>query len=430
MIYEYKALGGKVAMDYLSELMSKGKSAKQAGRKLATLSTTIKNQALVSMADALEQEYVSILAANAIDVENGKVKGLSESLLDRLALTESRIKSMAEGLRQIAELPDPIGEVLSINQRPNGLRISKVRVPLGVIGIIYESRPNVTVDATGLCLKAGNAVLLRGGSEAIHSNIAIMKVIAEAAYKAGIPVGALELIETTDRQAVNAMLKLNRYLDVIIPRGGAGLIKTVVENSTVPVIETGTGICHTFIDESADLVMAQSIAFNAKVSRPGTCNSMETLLVHQGIAEAFLPALLSKYSQAGVELRGCPLTMKCHQEVKSAKDEDWATEYLDCILSIKVVANLDEALEHIHQYSTLHSEAIVTKNDEAAARFQQEVDAAAVYVNASTRFTDGFEFGFGAEIGISTQKIHARGPMGLTELTSIKYLIAGNGQIR
>ena len=430
MIYEYKALGGKVAMDYLSELMSKGKSAKQAGRKLATLSTTIKNQALVSMADALEQEYVSILAANAIDVENGKVKGLSESLLDRLALTESRIKSMAEGLRQIAELPDPIGEVLSINQRPNGLRISKVRVPLGVIGIIYESRPNVTVDATGLCLKAGNAVLLRGGSEAIHSNIAIMKVIAEAAYKAGIPVGALELIETTDRQAVNAMLKLNRYLDVIIPRGGAGLIKTVVENSTVPVIETGTGICHTFIDESADLVMAQSIAFNAKVSRPGTCNSMETLLVHQGIAEAFLPALLSKYSQAGVELRGCPLTMKCHQEVKSAKDEDWSTEYLDCILSIKVVANLDEALEHIHQYSTLHSEAIVTKNDEAAARFQQEVDAAAVYVNASTRFTDGFEFGFGAEIGISTQKIHARGPMGLTELTSIKYLIAGNGQIR
>ena len=430
MIYEYKALGGKVAMDYLSELMSKGKSAKQAGRKLATLSTTIKNQALVSMADALEEEYVSILAANAIDVENGKVKGLSESLLDRLALTESRIKSMAEGLRQIAELPDPIGEVLSINQRPNGLRISKVRVPLGVIGIIYESRPNVTVDATGLCLKAGNAVLLRGGSEAIHSNIAIMKVIAEAAYKAGIPVGALELIETTDRQAVNAMLKLNRYLDVIIPRGGAGLIKTVVENSTVPVIETGTGICHTFIDESADLVMAQSIAFNAKVSRPGTCNSMETLLVHQGIAEAFLPALLSKYSQAGVELRGCPLTMKCHQEVKSAKDEDWATEYLDCILSIKVVANLDEALEHIHQYSTLHSEAIVTKNDEAAARFQQEVDAAAVYVNASTRFTDGFEFGFGAEIGISTQKIHARGPMGLTELTSIKYLIAGNGQIR
>lgn len=419
-----------MGMDYLFELSSKGKNAKQAGRKLATLSTAIKNQALVSMANALEHECSRILAANAIDVENGRGKGLSESLLDRLSLTEGRIKDMAEGLRQIAELPDPIGEVLSTSQRPNGLNINKVRVPLGVIGIIYESRPNVTVDATGLCLKSGNAVLLRGGSEAIHSNIAIMKVIAEAAYKAGIPVGALELIETTDRQAVNAMLKLNRYLDVIIPRGGAGLIKTVVENSTVPVIETGTGICHTFIDESADLTMAQAIAFNAKVSRPGTCNSMETLLVHQGVAEVVLPALLSQYRQAGVELRGCPLTMKCHQEVKLAKAEDWATEYLDCILSIKVVANLDEALEHIHQYSTLHSEAIVTQNDENATRFQQEVDAAAVYVNASTRFTDGFEFGFGAEIGISTQKIHARGPMGLTELTSIKYLITGNGQIR
>jgi len=421
---------GEVYMDYLSELIAKGKKAKQAGRKLATVSTAIKNQALVSMADALEQEYLSILAANTMDVATGRAKGLSESMLDRLALTQSRIQTMAEGLRQIAKLPDPIGEVLSVVTRPNKLKITKVRVPLGVIGIIYESRPNVTVDATGLCLKAGNAVLLRGGSEAIHSNIAIMKVIAEAAYKAGIPVGALELIETTDRQAVGAMLKLKEYLDVIIPRGGAGLIKTVVENSTVPVIETGTGICHTFIDESADLAMAQAIAFNAKVSRPGTCNSMETLLVHQGVAEAFLPALLKKYQQAGVELRGCPLAMKFHQEVKPANDEDWATEYLDFILSIKVVANLDEALEHIHQYSTLHSEAIVTQNHDHAIRFQQEVDAAAVYVNASTRFTDGFEFGFGAEIGISTQKLHARGPMGLVELTSIKYLIAGNGQIR
>jgi len=417
-------------MDYLSELSAKGKRAKQAGRKLATLSTAIKNQALVSMAEALEQEHLNIVAANAIDVENGRAKGLPESMLDRLALTESRIQSMAEGLRQIAALPDPIGEVLSVDQRPNGMKISKVRVPLGVIGIIYESRPNVTVDATGLCLKAGNAVLLRGGSEAIHSNIAIMKVITQAAYKAGIPAGALELIETTERQAVHAMLKLNSYLDVIIPRGGAGLIKTVVENSTVPVIETGTGICHTFVDESADLAMAQAIAFNAKVSRPGTCNSMETLLVHQRVAEQFLPEMLQKYVEAGVELRGCPLAMKYHQAVKPASDEDWATEYLDFILSIKVVANLDEALDHIHQYSTLHSEAIVTQNDDNAVRFQQEVDAAAVYVNASTRFTDGFEFGFGAEIGISTQKVHARGPMGLAELTSIKYLIAGNGQIR
>jgi len=417
-------------MDYLSELRTKGKNAKQAGRKLATLSTAIKNHALISMADALEQEYPSILIANAMDVENGRDKGLPESMLDRLALTQSRIQAMAEGLRQIAELPDPIGEELSTDRRPNGLEISKVRVPLGVIGIIYESRPNVTVDATGLCLKAGNAVLLRGGSEAIHSNIAIIKVIAEAAYQAGIPVGALELIETTDREAVNAMLKLKEYLDVIIPRGGAGLIKTVVENSTVPVIETGTGICHTFVDESADIEMAQAIAFNAKVSRPGTCNSMETLLVHQSIAKQFLPVMLTKYQEAGVELRGCPKTMKYHQAVKPANDEDWATEYSDFILSIKVVANLDEALEHINQYGTRHSEAIITQNSDHATRFQQEVDAAAVYVNASTRFTDGFEFGFGAEIGISTQKLHARGPMGLVELTSIKYLIAGNGQIR
>ena len=417
-------------MEYLSELTAKGKSAQKAGRKLAALATSIKNQALISMAEALVQEAPSILIANAMDVEKGREKGLSEPLLDRLTLTESRIEAMAEGLRQIAALPDPIGEVLSTSEQPNGLIIKKVRVPLGVIGIIYESRPNVTVDATGLCLKAGNAVILRGGSEAIHSNIAIMKVIAKAAYKAGIPVGALELIETTDRQAVNAMLKLNQYLDVIIPRGGAGLIKTVVENSTVPVIETGTGICHTFVDESADLEMAKGIAFNAKVSRPGVCNSMETLLVHQKVAQEFLPGMLTKFQQAGVELRGCPETMKYHSAVKLASEEDWATEYLDFILSVKVVANIEDAIEHINQYSTRHSEAIITNNVEHGALFQQDVDAAAVYVNASTRFTDGFEFGFGAEIGISTQKLHARGPMGLVELTSIKYLIAGNGQIR
>ena len=417
-------------MDYLSELQTKGKNAKQAARKLSTLNTKVKNQALICMAEALEQECTTIMTANAIDVENGKAKGLPSALVDRLLLNQSRIRAMADGLRQIAGLPDPIGEVLSADQRPNGLKISKVRVPLGVIGIIYESRPNVTVDATGLCLKAGNAVLLRGGSEAIHSNIAIIKVISEAAFKAGIPAGALQLIETTDRQAVNAMLKLNQYLDVIIPRGGAGLIKTVVENSTVPVIETGTGICHTFVDETADLEMAKAIAFNAKCSRPGTCNTMETLLVHKEVAEKFLPDMLMKYSQAGVELRGCPVTQKYSKYVKAASDEDWATEYLDFILSIKVVANLDEALEHIDQYSTRHSEAIVTKSNENAKRFQQEVDAAAVYVNASTRFTDGFEFGFGAEIGISTQKLHARGPMGLVELTSIKYIISGDGQIR
>jgi glutamate-5-semialdehyde dehydrogenase len=337
---------------------------------------------------------------------------------------------MAEGLRQIARLPDPIGEGLGMQRRPNGLEIGKVRVPLGVIGIIYEARPNVTADAVGLCLKSGNAVMLRGGSEAIHSNIVITKVITGAAYSAGIPVGAVQLIANTDRQAVQAMLRLNKYLDVIIPRGGAGLIKAVVENSTVPVIETGTGICHTFVDASADLVMAQEIAFNAKVSRPGVCNAMETLLVHQAVAELFLPTMLARYHQAGVELRGCPETMRYHQAVKVACEEDWATEYHDYILSVRVVSDFEEALDHIATYGTRHSEAIVTCDYATARRFQQEVDAAAVYVNASTRFTDGFEFGFGAEIGISTQKLHARGPMGLVELTTIKYIISGDGQIR
>jgi glutamate-5-semialdehyde dehydrogenase len=417
-------------MGHLSELQVKGKSAKQAARKLATLSTATKNQALNNMADALEKECGIILSANTIDIENGKAKGLSGALVDRLLLTQDRIKAMADGLRQITTLADPIGEVLSTTIRPNGLEISKVRVPLGVIGIIYEARPNVTVDAAGLCLKTGNTVILRGGSEAIHSNTAIIKIIAQAAYKAGIPAGSLQLIETTDRQAVNEMLKLNEYLDVIIPRGGAGLIKTVVENSTVPVIETGTGICHTFVDEFADLSMAEAIAFNAKVSRPGVCNSMETLLVHEKVANKFLPGMLKAYQEAGVELRGCPVTCQYHHAVKPASDEDWSTEYSDFILSIKVVADLDEALEHIDQYSTRHSEAIVTQNSDNAKRFHHEVDAAAVYVNASTRFTDGFEFGFGAEIGISTQKLHARGPMGLVELTSIKYIISGNGQIR
>jgi glutamate-5-semialdehyde dehydrogenase len=417
-------------MNVMTELEHKGRQAKSAARKLAILSTTVKNQALIQMADRLEAETARLLTANAQDIDNGKQKGLSQSLLDRLLLTEARIAAMAEGLRQIAALPDPVGEGLGMQRRPNGLEIAKVRVPLGVIGIIYEARPNVTVDAAGLCLKAGNAVILRGGSEAIHSNIAIIEIIAAAAYAAGIPEGAIQFIETTDRQAVNALLKLNQYLDVIIPRGGAGLIKTVVENSTVPVIETGTGICHTFVDESADLVMAQSIAFNAKVSRPAVCNSMETLLVHRQIADQFLPDMLHKLSQAGVEVRGCQETMKYASNIVAASEEDWATEYHDLILSIKIVADIEAAIEHIDQYSTRHSEAIVTQNYDHARRFQHAVDAAAVYVNASTRFTDGFEFGFGAEIGISTQKLHARGPMGLPELTSIKYLITGNGQIR
>lgn len=417
-------------MDYIKELKLKGAGAQKAARQLAITSATVKNAALIAMADALEAFSIDILAANEIDIKNGQIKGLSKSLLDRLLLTHDRIHSMAEGLRQIAALPDPIGEGLETKRRPNGLEITKVRVPLGVIGIIYEARPNVTVDAAGLCLKSGNAVILRGGSEAINSNVAIVKIISKAAYSAGIAEGAIQFIETTDRQAVNAMIRLNEYLDVIIPRGGAGLIKTVVENSSVPVIETGTGVCHTFIDETADIKMAEAIAFNAKVSRPGVCNAMETLLVHKAIADKFLPDMLEKYHKAGVELRGCPKTMMYHGAVKLAVEEDWSTEYNDLILSIKVVAGIEEALEHISQYGTRHSEAIVTKNYDNARRFQQEVDAAAVYVNASTRFTDGFEFGFGAEIGISTQKLHARGPMGLLELTSIKYVIAGNGQIR
>ena len=417
-------------MDWQMELETLGKRAKVAARQLGAASTAQKNQALLTMADRLLTEQDRILAANAADMATGKTKGLSAALLDRLLLTPARIEAMAEGLRQVAALPDPIGECVSGVRRPNGLEIRKVRVPFGVIAMIYEARPNVTVDAAGLCLKTGNAVILRGGSEAIESNKALAAILIEAGRAAGLPDGTVSLIETTDREAVNRLLKLNRYIDVIIPRGGAGLIRTVVENSTVPVIETGIGVCHTFVDESADLEMAADIAFNAKVSRPGVCNAMETLLVHRAVADALLPLLLERYARAGVELRGCPETAARHAAVKPATEEDWATEYHDFILSVKVVEGLDEALDHIDRYSTKHSEAIVTRDYDNARRFQQQVDASTVYVNASTRFTDGFEFGFGAEIGISTQKLHARGPMGLVELTSYKYLVEGNGQIR
>ena len=407
-----------------------GVLAKQAARSLANCSTTEKNKALLSMAAALETEQERILAANARDIAQGEAKGLSTALLDRLRLTPERIRGMADGLRQVAALPDPVGECLGGMRRPNGLDIQKIRVPFGVIAMIYEARPNVTVDAAGLCLKTGNAVILRGGSEAIESNKILADILIGAASEAGLPAGTIALVETTDREAVNILLKMNRYIDVIIPRGGAGLIRTVVENSTVPVIETGIGICHTYVDESADLSMAADIAFNAKVSRPGVCNSMETLLVHRNVADHLLPDLLERFVKASVEIRGCTETATYHAAVKPATEQDWATEYLDFILSIKVVGSLEEALEHIDRFSTKHSEAIVTRDYANARRFQQEVDAAAVYVNASTRFTDGFEFGFGAEIGISTQKLHARGPMGLVELTSIKYLISGSGQIR
>jgi glutamate-5-semialdehyde dehydrogenase len=417
-------------MDYLAELQEKGAIAKKAAAKLAITPATVKNNALAAMADALEAGAEAILAANAADMAAGREKGMSAALLDRLALTKARIADMALGLRQLAALPDPVGETVEGWQRPNGLAIAKVRVPLGVIGIIYEARPNVTADAAGLCLKSGNAVILRGGSEAIKSNLAVAGILAAAAEGAGAPAGSIQLVSTTDRAAVNAMLKLNKYIDVIIPRGGAGLIQTVVENSTVPVIETGIGVCHVFVDASADLRVAKDIAFNAKVSRPGVCNAMETLLVHRSAAEDFLPAMLAAYHEAGVEMRGCDETACYHPAVKKAGEADWATEYHDLIVSVKVVNSLAEALAHIAQYGTRHSEAIVTCDLESARRFQAEVDAAAVYVNASTRFTDGFEFGFGAEIGISTQKLHARGPMGLRELTSVKYLVNGTGQIR
>lgn len=417
-------------MDLATTIREQAHLARTAAAQLANLSAPVKNKILLAMADALLDSGHRILEENQRDIHAGRKNGMSTAMLDRLLLTESRLEAMALGLRQVAALSDPIGEVLSGRRLPNGLDIRKVRVPLGVIGMIYEARPNVTVDAAGLCIKSGNAAILRGGSEALYSNIAIMQVLRQAAEKNGLPVGAIQLIETTDRAAVQIMLRLNGLIDVAIPRGGAGLIRMVVENSTVPVIETGIGVCHTFVDISADLAMAQAIAFNAKVSRPGVCNAMETLLVHQDVAEAFLPPMVASLIDAGVQVRGCPVVHRLCPQTEEATEEDWRTEYSDLILSIRVVAGLDEALAHIAAYGTHHSEAIITNDLRAASRFQQEVDAAAVYVNASTRFTDGFEFGFGAEIGISTQKLHARGPMGLAELTSVKYLINGSGQIR
>ena len=409
---------------------AKAAAARQAAATLAVTGTAVKNKALLAMADALEKQHEAILAANAEDMAAAAAKGMKSSMLDRLKLTKERISGMAEGLRQVAALPDPIGNVIGGSRLPNGLTVTKVRVPLGVIGIIYEARPNVTADAAGLCLKSGNAVILKGGSEAMASNKAIATILADAAASAGVPRDALQFIDTSDRQAVTDLIHMNGLVDVVIPRGGAGLIKAVVMNATVPVIETGAGVCHTFVDASADVEMAMNIAFNAKVQRPSVCNAMETLLVHKDIADKFLPPMLEKYFDAGVEIRGDAAVQGYSDKVVPATDEDWATEYGDLRLSVKVVASMDEAMAHIAKYGTGHSECIVTKDFQNAQRFQLTVDAAAVYVNASTRFTDGFEFGFGAEIGISTQKLHARGPMALPELTSSKYLISGDGQVR
>ncbi|TJY44295.1 glutamate-5-semialdehyde dehydrogenase [Cohnella pontilimi] len=414
----------------MSEVVRKAQAAQSAAAVLGQLSTETKNDALRKMAKALLAHTGSILAANEEDLERGRAQGTSSSLLDRLKLTEERIAAIAEGVTQIVDLTDPVGDVLERIDRPNGLRIEKLRVPLGVIGIIYEARPNVTVDAAALCLKTGNAVVLRGGSSALSSNRRIVEVLREALAGSEIPADALQLIEDPGRGSVDEMLKLNGLLDVIIPRGGASLIQNVVQNATVPVIETGAGICHTYLDESADPDMAQAIALNAKVQRPSVCNAMETLLVHEAFALRHLRSLTGVFQSAGVELRGDERTRELAEGVMPAAEQDFATEYNDYILNVKVVKDLDEALAHIRRFGTKHSECIVTESQTHADRFLREVDAAAVYHNASTRFTDGFEFGFGAEIGISTQKLHARGPMGLPALTSTKYRIFGTGQIR
>ena len=409
---------------------TKAEAAHRAAGELAVTSTVIKNKALLAMADALEAGAAEILAANAKDMEAGRANNMKESMLDRLALSQVRINAMAEGLRQVAQLEDPVGNVLDGRRLPNGLTVTKVRVPLGVIGIIYEARPNVTADAIGLCVKSGNAVILKGGSEALQSNIVIAGILTQAAEAAGIPAGAIQFVDSSDRQAVTDLIKMNGLVDVVIPRGGAGLIQAVVQNATVPVIETGIGVCHTYVDAGADYDMARAIAINAKVQRPAVCNAMETLLVHEDAAAEFLPQMLTEYFAAGVTIIGCGKTQAFDKRIQAATEAAWATEYGDLRLSVKIVSGLEEALAHIAKYGTKHSECIVTSDYNHARTFQQRVDAAAVYVNASTRFTDGFEFGFGAEIGISTQKLHARGPMALPELTSSKYLISGDGQIR
>lgn len=407
-----------------------GRRAKSASREGAKLGTDAKNRGLITVAEELIRQKAYLLEENTKDVEAAKEKGVKESLIDRLQLTESRIEAMAEGLCQVAALEDPIGEVLGMKTRPNGLQIGKKRVPLGVVGIIYESRPNVTADAFGLCFKTGNAVILRGGSDAIHSNLAIVKVIKEGLMKEKLPQDLILLVEDTSREVVSDMMKLHGLIDVLIPRGGAGLIANVVNNSTVPVIETGTGNCHIYVDESADLNMATEIIENAKTQRMGVCNACESLVIHEKVAELAVPQIVQCLKNHGVEVRGDERAQKISDDIWLATEEDWGTEYLDAIISMKIVDSMDQAIEHINRYNTGHSESIITQNYEHALQFQNEIDAAAVYVNASTRFTDGFEFGFGAEIGISTQKLHARGPMGLEALTTTKYIIFGNGQIR
>mgnify|MGYP005767078779 CR=1 FL=1 len=407
-----------------------GAKAKEVSRLLGKLGQNEKNAGLLAAADALMACQEQILAANGEDVDAARKKGMNPGLVDRLRLTPARVESMAAGLRDVAALEDPVGEVESMKRRPNGLLIGKKRVPLGVIGIIYEARPNVTADAFGLCFKSGNAVILRGGSDAIRSNGAIVAAIQEGLRKSGLPEEAVQLISDTSRESARELMRLSGYLDVLIPRGSAGLIRTVVENSTVPVIETGTGNCHVYVDDSADFSMALDIIYNAKTQRIGVCNACESVVVHRSIAAEFLPLLKKRLDEKQVEIRGDEESCRLAEGLVPATEEDWGTEYLDYILSVKLVDSLDEAIAHINRYSTGHSEAIITQNYANAKQFLDEIDSAAVYVNASTRFTDGAEFGFGAEIGISTQKLHARGPMGLKELTTVKYIICGDGQVR
>ncbi|MFR6483303.1 MAG: glutamate-5-semialdehyde dehydrogenase [Intestinibacter bartlettii] len=414
----------------MSSLISMGQKAKEASYELGVASPGQKNEALTFMAEELIKAKEEIIKANEIDRQNAIKKGITDALLDRLSLDDSRIEAMAQGLLDIVKLQDPVGEVTNMWQMPNGLQIGQKRVPIGVLGIIYESRPNVTSDAAGLCLKSGNAVILRGASDAINSNKAVAKALVAGIKRSGLPQDCVQLLEDTSRETAREMMRLNNYIDVLIPRGGAGLIKSVVQNATVPVIETGTGNCHIFVDETADLEMAKAIVLNAKVQRPGVCNAAEKLLVHESIANEFLPTIVKALRENGVEVRGCEKAQAIVDDIKVIEEPEWHQEYLDLIIAVKVVKDVDEAIKHINKYNTGHSESIVTESYKNSQKFLQRVDAAAVYVNASTRFTDGGEFGFGGEIGISTQKLHARGPMGLKELTTSKYIIFGDGQIR
>lgn len=414
----------------MSKLILKGQRAKEASYELMNVTTTQKNEALLKMAEKLLENKDYIIKENKKDLDRAIEKGTTEAMLDRLKLDEKRLADMADGLREVVALADPVGEVTSMWKRPNGLQIGKQRVPMGVIGIIYEARPNVTCDAAGLCLKTGNAVILRGGSEAINSNMAIVKALVEGIKESGLPEYSLQLVEDTSREVATEMMRLNEYIDVLIPRGGAGLIQAVVKNATVPVIETGTGNCHVYVDCDADLEMAKNIVINAKTSRPAVCNAEEKLLVSEKVADKFIPMVINALREKNVQVIGDEKVRAIIEDVQAATEEDWGKEYLDYIIGVKIVKDVDEAISHINKYGSGHSEAIVTKSYDNSQRFLQRVDAAAVYVNASTRFTDGSEFGFGAEIGISTQKLHARGPMGLTELTTTKYIIYGNGQIR